>query len=117
MRCGHLEAIRWLLQQGADPSERDALGYTPLHLLAHYGCSAAPPAALAAQPPPAGGAAVGAAAGADGGPGAGAGVGGGPQLELAVARLLVEEARVSLATKTTCFAYEADVRAEVSSGR
>jgi hypothetical protein len=87
-------ACAWpFLAQGADPVERDALGYMPLHLLCHYGCSAAPPPPLAA---------------AQGGSG-----GGGGQLELAAARLLVEEARAPLAAKTTCFAYEADVRAEV----
>ncbi|GFR47906.1 hypothetical protein Agub_g9706, partial [Astrephomene gubernaculifera] len=50
VRAGNLDAVRWLLQQGADPMERDALGYMPLHLLAHYGCSAAP---QPPQPPPA----------------------------------------------------------------
>ncbi|KXZ53302.1 hypothetical protein GPECTOR_7g1196 [Gonium pectorale] len=34
------------------------------------------------------------------------------QLELSAARLLVEDARMPLGSKTTCFAYEADVRAE-----
>ncbi|GIL73642.1 hypothetical protein Vretifemale_3738 [Volvox reticuliferus] len=125
VRAGNLSAIRWLLQNGADPLERDALGYMPLHLLAHYGCSAAPaPAAVAAAAAAVTGNAGPSVGGKPGAGGAGhtgdgncatdatAGGASGGQLELAAARLLVEDARMPLGAKTTCFAYEADVRTE-----